>query len=464
MEINLKPTPKQFEGYEVLRDDETYYLVFGGAAGGGKSWFGCEWLMTMAIAYPNTRWFIGRNELTTLMGSTFITWTKVCKHHNFKDWKLNGQYHFIELNNGSRIDLLDLKNNPSDPFYERYGSREYTGGWIEESGEVEFNAFDTLKSRIGRHLNKEYNIKPKLLLTCNPKKNWLYQKIYKPFKANQLPIEYKFIQSLYGDNPHTAEDYGKMLSQITDRIQKERLMYGNWEYSDDDNALMTYDNIQDLFTNTITENENKWLVADVARYGSDRTVISYWKGLHCYKIETFEKLGVDEVSEKLKIILRDEHIPYSHCIVDEDGVGGGVVDTVRGVKGFMANRTPFDDRITGKPSNFKNLKTQCVYTLADKVNAHEIKITCSDEIKQSLSEELSSFKRKDPDKEGKLEIEPKDKMKEMLGRSPDIADTLLMRMYFEFISPTKAFEKLDPIQIMLSKRIERNNNNQLNYN
>ena len=464
MEINLQPTTKQFEGYQALRDNETIYPVFGGAAGGGKTWFGCEWLMTMGIAYPNTRWFIGRNELTTLMGSTYITWTKVCKQYNFTEWKLNGQYHFIEFDNGSRIDLLDLKNNPSDPFYERYGSREYTGGWIEEAGEVEFNAFDTLKSRIGRHLNKEYNLKPKLLLTCNPKKNWLYQKIYKPFKEGKLPKEYKFIQSLYGDNPHTAEDYGKMLEQITDRIQKERLMYGNWEYSDDDNVMMSYDNIQDLFTNTVIENDTKWLVCDIARYGSDRTVFSYWKGLHCYKIEIFEKLGVDEVSEKLRIILRDEQIPYSHCIVDEDGVGGGVVDSVRGIKGFMANKTPFEDRITGKPANFKNLKTQCAYALADKVNSHEIRIDCSEEIKRILSEELSVFKIKDPDKEGKLEIEPKDKMKEMLGRSPDIADTFLMRMYFEFVSPTKPIEKLDPIQIMLSKRIERKNDNQLNYN
>ena len=35
------------------------------------------------------------------------------------------------------------------------------------------------------------------------------------------------------------------------------------------------------------------------------------------------------------------------------------------------------------------------------------------------------------DKEGKLEIVPKDDIKVMLGRSPDYGDALMMRMVFE---------------------------------
>lgn len=43
---------------------------------------------------------------------------------------LTGKDNFIELGNGSRIDLLDLQYQPRDPLYERFGSLEYTGGWI----------------------------------------------------------------------------------------------------------------------------------------------------------------------------------------------------------------------------------------------------------------------------------------------------------------------------------------------
>jgi len=71
--------------------------------------------------------------------------------------------------------------------YERFGSTEYTGGWLEEAGEINFGAFDVLKSRIGRQKNKEFGLIGKILITCNPKKNWLYVDIYKPFKQGELP-------------------------------------------------------------------------------------------------------------------------------------------------------------------------------------------------------------------------------------------------------------------------------------
>jgi hypothetical protein len=36
------------------------------------------------------------------------------------------------------------------------------------------------------------------------------------------------------------------------------------------------------------------------------------------------------------------------------------------------------------------------------------------------------------DKDGKLKLMPKDEIKLKLGRSPDFADALMMRMWFEF--------------------------------
>jgi hypothetical protein len=459
MEINLTPTNKQHIAYEALKDDITKFVVFGGGAGSGKTWLICEWLMTMAIAYPNTRWFIGRNELTRLMQSTYVTFTKVTSHHNFKAWKLNGKYNYIEFDNGSRIDLLDVKKNPSDPLYERFGSTEYTGGALEEAGEIDFGAFDVLKTRVGRHMNKEYSLRPKMLITCNPKKNWLYQMVYKPSVEGTLNPDFKFIQALYSDNPHTAETYKEQLSSITDRTMKERLMFGNWEYENDPRALMSYDNIVDMFTNTVQSTKHeKYLTADIARYGNDRTVISLWNDFECYKILTFSKSGLDTIAQTIREILGKEMIPYSHALIDEDGVGGGVLDHIRGAKGFVANRTPFLNRFTGKPDNFNNLKTQCTYTLADYVNSHKISVKIDDQqIKQNLIEELEVIKAKDEIMEGKLSIESKDKIKELIGRSPDIADAIMMRMYFELESPTITPQHTDPIAIMLANRRKAQN-------
>ena len=126
------------------------------------------------------------------MQSTFITWTKVCRYHNIPEgtWKLNGQYNYIEFNNGSRIDLLDAKFLPTDPLYERFGSLEYTDGVIEEAGEIHPLFRDVMRSRIGRHLNDELGIHPTTLITGNPKKNWTYIEFYKPWKEKTLPTIY----------------------------------------------------------------------------------------------------------------------------------------------------------------------------------------------------------------------------------------------------------------------------------
>lgn len=434
-EITLKPTIKQHLAYQALNDETTKYPVFGGGAGGGKSWLGCEWIIINCIRFPGTKWFIGREELKRLMGSTFITFQKVLKHHRIPKemWSLNGQYNYIEFKNGSRVDLLDVKMQPSDPLYERFGSLEYTSGWLEEAGEIDFLAFDVLKTRIGRHLNDKYGIKSKMLITCNPKKNWLYQKVYKPFKTGTLPKEYAFIQSLYGDNQYSAKDYEENLSQISDKSMMERLKYGNWEYDDDPATLINYEAITDLFTNTIVERPDKYIVADVARYGGDKTVVTVWRGLRCYKIESYEKQGTVQTSERIKQLSIQENVPYSQILVDEDGVGGGVVDQLLGIKGFIANSTPFENQETFRPDNYQNLKTQCAYKLADIVNNHQMAVQTEDElVRGMLTEELEQIKSKDLDNDGKRKIVTKDEVKERIGRSPDFSDCLLMRMYFEF--------------------------------
>lgn len=380
------------------------------------------------------------------MKSSFVTFKKVCKFHRIpsEDWRLNGQYNYIEFKNGSRIDLLDLAYQPRDPLWERFGSLEYTGGWIEEAGEVSFGAFDTLKSRIGRHLNREMGIPSKIFITTNPKKNWLYKLVYKPFREKTLPKEYAFIQSLYMDNPYTAEAYGKELAQIKDKATKQRLMYGNWEYDDDPNTLIEYDAIIDLFTNSVPEDTEKYLTCDVARYGRDKTVIMLWEGWKVYKIIEIAKSGLDKVEDKIRDIAKEEFIPYSHIIVDEDGVGGGVVDNLKGIKGFINNSSALPNPLTKEKENYKNLKSQCYYMLADKINARGIRIeTDSEQVKIWLEEELELVKAKDIEKDAPLQIIPKDEVIELLGRSPDYSDALMMRMWFNLV---KTIQNPQPTQ------------------
>lgn len=356
---------------------------------------------------------------------------------------------------GSRIDLLDIDLQPRDPDFERLGSSEYTGGWIEEAGEIVFKAFDVLKSRVGRHMNKEFNIISKLLLTANPKKNWLKRMIWKPWKNGTLDPKYAYVQSLYSDNKYTATEYGENLSEIKDKVTRQRLKEGNWNYDDSENSLVDVDAIQDIWTNTVKDDGERYLIIDVARFGQDTTKFYFWRGWKVYKIQTFFNQNTEITADEAKKALASEQIPYSHCLIDEVGVGGGVLDKLKGAKGFIANNSPLEDpnaepifiikngkKIEKYPiENFKLLKDQCGYKLAEKINNHEIAVFSEDEeLKEDIEEEISELKDLKPDEDVKKQLVPKDEIKENIGRSPDNLDCLLMRMWFE-LTPKKGSSK-----------------------
>lgn len=449
MKPQINPLPKQYEAWLALWDKVIKYVTFGGAAGGGKSWLGCEWLVTNCYQYPGTKWFIAREELKRLMQSSYVSFKKVCEWHGIPetDWKLNGQYNYIEFKNKSRIDLLDVKELPADPLYERFGSLEFTGGWLEEAGEIKFRAFDVLKSRVGRHMNKEYDLPAKLLITCNPKKNWLKTKIYDKWVAGTLSEKYTFIRSLYSDNMYTADEYGENLSEIEDVQLRQRLKDGNWDYEEGEGVLIDFDAIVDLWDNPGNYGE-KFITADVARFGKDSSVVLVWSGWRVTKILQWKNTDTATTAAKIDGIARKEGIPRNNIVVDEVGVGGGVLDNLKGAHGFVANATPLETKGTerkfvwkeGKKKlvtqkeNYKMLKDQCGFRVAEKINNREVSIECKDErIREIIQDELACLKDAKPEEDVKKQLVSKDEIKEMINRSPDFLDAIVMRQYFELV-------------------------------
>ncbi len=321
MELTIKPTNKQNIGWGILNDKETTDFLFGGGAGGGKTWLGCEWLITLCLMYPGTRYFIARETLKNLKKTTLRTFFKVARYHGLKigvHYFYNEQSSTITfphtdtkgIRDDCTIDLLEVKYKPSDPDYEDLGSSEYTAGWIEEAGEVNFGAYDTLKTRVGRQKNGEFGLLGKIYITCNPKKNWLYTTFYKPWREDALPIGYRFIQSLVDDNPRNEPGYRAKLENLKDKVKKQRLLFGKWEYDDSAGALMRYDAITDIFTNTVKESKEKYITVDAARMGGDRIVIYVWRGLKIYKAFIYVKQAITITENRIKEISQAEQVPY----------------------------------------------------------------------------------------------------------------------------------------------------------
>ena len=419
MELNL--TNKQNEAAYYLKDNTTTEVLYGGGAGGGKSALGVLWLMDMCTNYPDTRWLMGRSKLKSLKETTLNTFFELStKLEMSKLWEYKAQSGVILWHNGSEILLKDLFYYPSDPNFDDLGSLEISGAFIDEVNQINIKARNIVKSRIRYRLD-EYGLMPKMLMTCNPSKNWVYKDYYKPYKDKQLPKHRIFIPSLLEDNPHISKHYKDNLENI-DEVSKQRLLFGNWEYDDDPSKMINYENILALWSNN-AEKGQKYITCDVARMGKDKSVIMLWDGLVVEEVKIIDKSDLQFLGNAIKEIKHRWNVANSNIIVDEDGVGGGVVDFLN-VKGFVNNKAALNKE------NYQNLKTQCYYVLAKMINKKEIQVKPTI-IQETLIAELEQVKTYKMDSDGKLMIMPKDKVKEALGRSPDMSDAMMMRMYYE---------------------------------
>ena len=107
-------------------------------------------------------------------------------------------------------------------------------------------------------------------------------------------------------------------------------------------------------------------------------------------------------------------------------MGSGVVDMVRNAKGFRNGSKALDGE------NYKNLKTQCYYKFADKINNGEVFFGGAKNYITEIIEEFEMVRRHHHEKDmTKLAITPKEKIKQNLGRSPDFSDAIVMRYWFE---------------------------------
>jgi phage terminase large subunit len=420
--------PRQQEALELLSNDsKVNQLLFGGSAGGSKSFIGCAWQVMRRLKYPGTRGLIGRSKLDTLKKTTLKTFFEVMRmigdkpmipgqHYNY-----NQQTNVITFYNGSEIILKDLFAYPSDPNFDSLGSLEITDYFIDEVSQVTQKAVSIVSSRVRFKLT-EYGLQPKGLLTCNPSRGWLYNDFYKPWRDDNLPDYRAFLPALPGDNPHLPESYLDTLSRLPEQ-DRRRLRDGDWDYDEAIDRLYSVDDVLRCFRNELLSGE-KYITADIARFGKDRTVIGLWDGLTLTKVEMLRRASVTEVAAKIKAMATAHGVKLSNVLADEDGVGGGVVDTLK-CRGFVNG-----SRAT-KPELFLNLKAECYYKLAELIEQNRVTFVGVDELRDEVVKELDMIRRKNVEKDGKLQVTGKDEIKSQHGVSPDIADMIAMRCFFE---------------------------------
>jgi len=473
--MSFELLPKQENATFYLRNDYTEEILYGGAAGGGKSALGCLWLISNCQNFPGTRWVMGRAVLKTLKETTLKTFNQIASKLDItSQFNYNKQDGVVYWNNGSEILLKDLEFKPSDEEFDSLGSLEITGAFIDEVAQIHIKAWTVLKSRC-RYMLDAYTIHgektetlkvlernlitgeptvwlsevtgkpskgltPKMLGTCNPTKNWAFKYFYKAKKQKSIAPYRAFVQALPTDNPFLPEIYIKILRQLPE-ASKRRLLDGDWEYDDDKATLIPYGAILDYWNGRHVDREGEmYLTIDVARKGKDKSVFRVWHGWVCIKRYSMAISKVNEVVDKAREIQTEFKITNSNTIADEDGVGGGVVDYL-GCRGFVNNSKalPEPESTTGDKSNYDNLKSQCSMKMAKKISDKEIVEMCEDlQVIEETTEEMGQVKQKDIDKDGKMAVVSKAVVKEQIGRSPDEWDSIMMRYWFVLSPPVWA--------------------------
>lgn len=207
-----------------------------------NSWLGSNWICSLCIRFPDVRCVIARKTIKSLKESTFNTVRSVLKNWGLQDgvhFKINNLENWLQFWNGSIIYLKELETTPTDPNFERLGSTEITAAFVDEVSEISERAIEVLMSRC-RWKVAEYMGYPRVLLTTNPCATWVRSRFVQDDDGNPVELAETdaFVRFSVYDNP--CDDFVKIyennLKNIKDNATRERLLYGNWDFVDTNDA------------------------------------------------------------------------------------------------------------------------------------------------------------------------------------------------------------------------------------
>ena len=452
--MRMKLSRKQHEALQILSDPQIVDALLGGGAGGSKSLTICLWMLFELRNFPGIRIGLGRKELTRLKQTTVVTLLR--EAHPMlgikeKDYTYSEQKGVITYINGSSIQLVDLAYLPSDPDFDRFGSLNFTHTVIEEGGEILKKAKDVFTSRKNRYLNGEFKIVGKSITTCNPSQNFLKKEYYEPYKKlgageyqkwehgrveinGEMKVAYQcFIRALASDNPFIPLNYIEVLRKLPP-AERKRLLEGNWNYKDSDLMLFPSSLIDRILSDVILPGD-VFVGVDIADAGDDESILSLIRGnmlFHQEKITVDKTKAIGEqIALRIIEVAQRNGINAStarRIAIDVIGVGASTRDLLRSkgwfVREFVAGAAPEDfDKNTNDKSvlTFRNLRGQTVYELSQDMDKDKFKIYSKIETIEELRDQLMAHEYTTEEKV--ILVKNKKLIKEVLGRSPDNAES-----------------------------------------
>lgn len=175
--------------------------------------------------------------------------------------------------------------------------------------------------------------------------------------------------------------------------------------------------VEDAQERTVAPSLPLIIACDVARFGSDETVIVVRQGNNVRIHKTYTSRSLMETAGHILDVARQYSGQGMRVVVDDAGLGGGVTDRLREVglrvDAFNGAQTANDHRL------YPNRRSEAWFAFAEQIDNVDL------DTDEQLASDLVAPKYQ-LDSQGRRVVEAKDKTKRRLGRSPDRADAVLM--------------------------------------
>lgn len=447
--IQFEMSRKQFTALEMLKQvlpGIVWELLYGGAKGGGKSVFLCEWSFVTAIELADefellptndlrkipVIGFLGRKRGVEFNSTTLLTWKRFIPSDRYQLRMLEGKVPVIVIDN--RVALMYGGMDNSD-LINKFNSAELMFAAIDQAEEITEEDHAKIRGSMRLQLNiagRGVPLPPKcgykMLLSANPADNWLKRFF---IRAPSKQPNTAYLQALPTDNPFLPDGYieNLRLTYAFNPAMFNALVLGSWDDLDQAFVIIPRRRIEACVNNKFVSKLKikKVTVADISgeSENSDETVIGNFENEALLNMETYAHRDLmDTVG---RIAFHAKQNGSSLICIDKVGEGSGVYSRVREMyDGDKRMRVyGFDGRISppnGEPKiTYFNYKSYAWFTASKGVIANK---RCSLPADEEMIRQLSGVRYRYVN--GKLALIPKEQICSDLGCSSDRADMYIM--------------------------------------